>query len=107
MVGLDIKTTDDEIKNKSKYEWKKYVKLKVKEEALKHLKNENNSKRSRNIEHIDLEMQCYLKQNKNKDLSQIIFAVRAGTFDLKTWKQWKYSDNLCVGCEKQEENMTH
>ena len=40
-------------------------------------------------------------------ISKIIFHVRSGTLNLKTWNQWAFSDNLCVGCEKEEETMTH
>ena len=28
-------------------------------------------------------------------------------FDIETWKQWKYKDNLCVGCENKTETMDH
>ena len=38
---LEIKRTENEIKEMSKYEWKKYLKIKIKEAALKHLQNEN------------------------------------------------------------------
>ena len=90
-----------------RYEWKKYIKTKIKDAALKQLQNENRNKRTKNIAYDELEMQGYLKQNQNKELARIIFSVRAGTFDVKSQRQWKYSDNLCVGCEKQEETFGH
>ena len=49
----------------------------------------------------------YLKENKNKELSEIIFGIRSGTLDIKAWNRWKYEDNLCVLCEKKEENINH
>ena len=107
MELLEIKTTEIEIKEKSKMVWKKHVKQKTKEAALKELIQENENKRTKDMTYEELELQNYLKLNKNKELSKVIFAVRARTFDIKTWRQWKYADNLCVGCEKAEESMNH
>ena len=41
-------------------------------------------------------MSEYLVRNEGTDLSKIIFSVRAGTFDIKAWNDWNYSDKLCV-----------
>ena len=49
----------------------------------------------------------YLQRNTNTKLSKTIFQIRAGTFDIKSWRKWDYDDNLCVACQLCEENMEH
>ena len=46
-------------------------------------------------------------ENRNTKVSKIVFQIRAGTFDVKSWQQWKYEDNLCPACLVYEENMEH
>ena len=44
-------------------------------------------------------MQEYLLEgNKNIQISKLIFKARGKTLDIKTYKKWKYDDDLCVGC---------
>ena len=31
----------------------------------------------------------------------------AGTFDVKSWQQWKHEDNLCPACKIYERNIKH
>ena len=49
----------------------------------------------------------YWKKNKSTKMSKIIFEIRAGTYDVKAWRKWQYSDNLCVACQVCEETMNH
>ena len=52
-------------------------------------------------------MSEYLVKNESTYLSKIIFSVRAGTFDIKAWNEWKYRDLSCVMCQLEDENMNH
>ena len=72
------------------------------------LKQENSTKsKTKHIHFLEFKMRDYLSKNENRKLSQIIFAVRSQTLDIKVWQQWNYSDNACVACQKNEENMSH
>ena len=105
-VGIDL--SEDEIGCASKLEWKKYVKEKVNSAALECLTNSNSTKtKTKHIQFHELKLSDYLSQNKNTSLSKTIFEARSGILDIKTWNSWKYSDLLCVMCEKYEENMDH
>ena len=46
-------------------------------------------------------------RNEKTKLSKIIFSIRSKTFDLKEWRPWQYTDNLCVKCEIYTETMHH
>ena len=70
LKALEIKATENEINKHTKNQWKRYLKLKIKESALKHLIAENMNKRTKNIDYEELDMQGYLKQNKSKELSK-------------------------------------
>ena len=52
-------------------------------------------------------MSQYLWENKNKELSLVIFSVRSKTLDIKEWQPWKYQDNLCVKCDLYAKTMEH
>ena len=52
-------------------------------------------------------MQQYLKENKNTNISKLIYKIRSGTLNIKAWKPWNYEDNLCVMCQTKEENIDH
>ena len=52
-------------------------------------------------------MNSYLKENKRKSLSHIIFHIRSKTLNIKEYKPWNYVDNLCVKCEIFSETMDH
>ena len=80
----------------------------VKETAFEHPVNENKEKsKTKHIDFEKLEMAKYLVVNKSTSLSKVIFSVRAGTYDIKAWNEWKYTDNMCVMCNMLEENMDH
>ena len=57
-----------------------------------------------NIKYEKLEMQQYLCENSNTNISKFIAKARAKTLDLKTQKGWKYEDKLCSGCNIREES---
>ena len=65
------------------------------------------TKRKSSIQYDNLEMAEYLKRNIKEMTTKYITKVRSGTLEIKNWSQWKYSDNLCVGCETKEETMSH
>ena len=50
-------------------------------------------------------MREFLVQNRNTDLSKIIFSVRSGTFDIKTLTEWKYDKFICFMCDSCEETF--
>ena len=52
-------------------------------------------------------MRDYLVQNRNTALSKVIFSVRSGTFDIKTWNEWKYYNLTCFMCDSCEETFQH
>ena len=52
-------------------------------------------------------MRDYLVQNRNTALSKVIFSVRSGTFDIKTWNEWKYENFTCFTCDSCEETFPH
>ena len=46
-----------------------------------------------------------MEENKNTEISQIIFKLRGKTLDIKTQKKWKYEDDLCLGCGERSETV--
>ena len=105
---LKINLTETEIKQSSKWQWKKLVKETVKSKAFEFLVSENSSKeKTEDIKFDKLSMSEYLNQNLNTTLAKTIFAVRSKTLDIKSLQPWKYDDNLCVYCHIKEENMNH
>ena len=52
-------------------------------------------------------MSGYLKENKRKALSKIIFNLRSKKLNIKEFQPWSYEDNLCVKCEIFSETMDH
>ena len=92
----------------TKSQWKKYVHEKAKEVAFENLIEENEQKsKTKHILFETLSISEYLADNRNTSLSKIIFSVRSGTLDIKSWCDWNYSDTLCVMCSKCEENFEH
>ena len=52
-------------------------------------------------------MSSYLFQNFSTPLSKMIFSVRSGTLNIKTWNLWKNTDNICIGCKLAAETMSN
>ena len=108
LEDLNIVLSEEDIQDLTKSQWKKYVHEKAKEEAFKALIEENDQKsKTKHIAFEKLAMSEYLVRNKNTQLSQIIFAIRSGTLDIKAWCEWKYSDKMCVMCSSYEETFEH
>ena len=105
---IELDLNEEEIKAMNKMEWKTFIDEKIKVAALKNLNLENSKlDKTKHIDFKELKMSEYLIKNKESSLTQIIFSIRSGTLDIKSWNPWKYDDILCVGCGKEEENMTH
>ena len=97
---LNINLSFEQIAQMSKNKFKKIVKQKTMEAAFNYLIVEKNKQtKICNIEYRQLNMQEYLLEgNKNIQISKLIFKARGKTLDIKTYKKWKYDDDLCVGC---------
>ena len=105
---LNIDLNDNDIKEKGKKEWKTFIDHKIKQAALEYLNDENSRmEKTKEIVFDELKMSDYLFENKESSITRIIFSMRSGTLDLKVWNPWKYSDLLCVGCGKVDENIAH
>ena len=57
-----------------------------------------------NIKYEKLEMQHYLYENENTNISKFIVKARAKTLDIKTHKSWKFEDRIWTGCNVREES---
>ena len=58
-----------------------------------------------NLNYSKLGIQEYLlDENENTEISKLIFKARGRNLDIKEHKRWKYSDNLCVGCQLNPES---
>ena len=108
---LKISLSFEEIRKLSKCKFKKIVKEKIEIAAFKYLIELKNSpgrdgKMSKvsNIKYEKLEMQQYLYENNNTNISKFIAKARAKTLDIKTHKSWKFEDRLCTGCNIREES---
>ena len=105
---LDIDVNNEEIGDISKYSWKKYLKEKTDTAAFNFLLKDNESKdRTKNTKFYEFRMSDYLDENKNTNIKQIIFSTRSQTLDIKVWRPWKYSDDVCVKCQLHQETMDH
>ena len=45
----------------------------------------------------------YEVKNKNTKITKNIFSKRSQTSDIKVWRPWKYSNDLCVKCKQPQE----
>ena len=102
---LEIKQTFSEIEKMSKWEFKKLVKENTHIAAFKYLVREKNKQtKIMHIQYQDLEMQSYLMDgNKDVKTAKFIFKARVQSLDIKCQEKWKYSDNICIGCNIREE----
>ena len=98
---LEINLSFEDIEKMSKMSFKKLVKEKTKEVALKYLiKQKNSQSKISTMNYEKLEIQEYLLDgNKNTTLSKLIFKARGKSLEIKTHKKWKYEDTKCVGCK--------
>lgn len=76
-------------------------------EALKNLVDECKSKaKTRNLQFNNLKVQEYLKCLFPQQ-SRLIFQCRSKILDIKQYRSYKYSDNICRGCKQYDEVLTH
>ena len=103
---LKMTLTFEEIEKMSKFQLRKALKEKIKDEALVFLKSQQmKQEKIKNIEYKELKMQDYLAQgDRNISISKIIYKARGQTLDIKMHKKWKYDDISCVGCNKNNES---
>lgn len=107
-ITLDINLDDSEIRSFSKGMWKNVIDKKIKSVAFEYLVEENLQKENtKDILFKSLDMSGYLKENKRKSLSHIIFQIRSKTLNIKEFQPWNYTDNLCVKCEIFSETFDH
>ena len=108
LIDLKIDMIEEDIMNIPKVQWKKFVRSCIEDLALEYLIEENSTKsKTRHITFETLAMRDYLVQNRNTALSKVIFSVRSGTFDIKTWNEWKYENLTCFMCDWCEETFPH
>ena len=62
---------------------------------------------TRDVQFDDLLLGEYFFENRNTNLSKVIFSVRSRRFDIKVWQKWKYEDKWCILCHVKEENTDH
>ena len=101
---------DDDIAVYSKEKWKVMVTSKVNGVALENL-NEENSTKSRTSHHparCVLKHQSYFEYLRPSD-SRLLFAIRSGTLDIKTFRKYKYGvdDVMCRLCQNDDESVEH
>ena len=106
---LNITITFDEISEMSDFKFKSLVKEKTKAAAFKYLMELKNlpgkNTKIKNINYKSLGIQEYLLGgNENSEVAKVIFAARGRNLEIKEHKKWKYSDNICVGCDKENES---
>ena len=111
LEDLKINLSFEEIKNLSKWKLKKIVNEKIESAAFQYLIKLKNSpsrdgriSKVGNIQYEKLEMQQYLYENTNTNISKFITKARAKTLEIKTHKSWKYDDRECSGCKIREES---
>ena len=97
--------TLEQIKNMSKFQLKKILKEKIRNEAFIYLKNQQTKQEKiKNIEYKELKMQDYLADGDRKILvSKLIYKARGMNLDIKMQKRWKYEDFKCEGCQENSE----
>ena len=101
---------DDDIAVYSKEKWKVMVTSKVNGVALENL-NEENSTKSRTSHHparCVLKHQSYFEYLRPSD-SRLLFAIRSGTLDIKTFRKYKYGvdDVMCRLFQNDDESVEH
>ena len=106
METLKINSSFKEIEKMSKFQLRRILMEKIKNEALAYLRNQQlKQEKIRSIVFNELKMQNYLSDgDRNIDVSKMIYKARGQTLDIKAQKRWKYEDVLCEGCHKNIES---
>ena len=114
-VTEDLKTLKmnlklSEIRKLTKATFKKMVKDKIEEEALKYL-NDIKARHSkvRHIEHTKMKMQDYLRPEDtiSIDEAKFLFQLRTRMLDVRKNYEGKYKDLMCPVCNLVEDTQPH
>ena len=107
MINYGIQYEEEEIKNLSKYAFKKQVKTAVNQKAFEDLRKDCESKkRTQNIQYTKFETQEYIKV-MYPGAAKIIFKCRAKTLNIKEHTQYKHGDCQCRWCGVCDETLEH
>ena len=101
-----MKIHEDDIQKYSKASWNRLINETTDDIAFQSLLEENITK-TKHLHYETFQMRRYLSESKCAKIAKVIFNIRAPTFDIKSWKQWNYEDNLCVMCNLKEKTMNH
>ena len=107
---FDINLVDDEVKQISKKKFKRYVKEKTKQVAMKYLNQlkERHSK-SKNLEFYDFNCKEYLKDRRiSQEEAKLMFKLRTRMVSVRCNFKNKYGNNLnCDLCKTNLDNQEH
>ena len=97
----------EEIKQMKETEFKKYVKTKIEETALKYLKSQIKRK-GKEIKYKTLELQDYLRPEANLNIKEkkSIFKIRTRMIDIKENFKNKHKNFKCDACKLKGINKT-
>ena len=106
---LQITQSWDEIRNLSKYSFRKIVREKIHQSALKTLVQEQkNLSKVKHFEFKNLRIQEYLLPNKlDLRLSKFVFLLRSRMLDVRCNYRNKYADTLCPLCLVDQDTQQH
>ena len=109
LAKLQITHSFDEIRNLSKYSFKKIVREKISQSALKALVQEQKSlSKVNHFDFTELKLQEYLLPNKlDLRLSKFVFLLRSRMLDVRCNFKNKYSDTLCPLCMADQDTQQH
>ena len=106
---LQISLDFEEIKNLSKYSFKKIVKEKISQSAFKALTEEQrNLSKVKNLQFKSLKIQEYMLPNKlDLRMTKFVFLLRSRMLDVRCNFKNKYTDVLCPLCKADQDTQQH
>ena len=106
---LQIDLQLEDIRNLSKYSFKKIVKEKISQFAFKALTNEQrNLSKVNHLKFSGLKIQEYLLPNKlGLSMSRFVFLLRSRMLDVRCNYKNKYIDILCPLCKSDQDTQQH
>ena len=107
---LKINLTLNELRNLEKSKFKKLIKDKIEEEALKYL-NSIKAKHSKvlHIKHSKMMVQDYLRPEDTISINEakFLFLLRTRMLDVRANFEGKYKDLMCPACKLVEDTQPH
>ena len=107
---LKINLTLNELRNLEKSKFKKLIKDKIEEEALKYL-NSVKAKHSKvlHIKHSKMMVQDYLRPEDTISINEakFLFLLRTRMLDVRANFEGKYKDLMCPACKLVEDTQHH